>query len=156
MGMYTKFNVILPIKNDTPKNIKEILIDIVDNGGNKIEKIIEDGILTNDFELPKHDLFKNSNRLFCAKCSSYYFTGTSNSAIKYNDLIGDSIHNRMVLHIDCDFKNYENEIDLFLDFVAPYIDEKYRILLGYSICEDTDEPTLYFINNGKIEIQEIN
>ena len=32
MGMYTKFNVIIPLKNDIPKNIKELLYEMIEYG----------------------------------------------------------------------------------------------------------------------------
>lgn len=140
MGEYTKFSVILPIKTDTPENIKNILIDIVENSGNNLKTM----------ELPEHEFFKDENRFYFAQCNSYYFTGTSNSKIHYNEKIGCKTDNRMILHIDCDFKNYENEIDLFLNFIAPYVDANHNTFLGYSREEKFINPELYFINNGKI------
>lgn len=142
MGMYTKFNIILPIKVDTPQNIKDILIDMIENGGDKAEN--------GELELPKHDFFVDGTRYYFAQCSSYYFTGTSNSKIQYCDTYNKNNDIKMVLHIDCDFKNYENEINLFLDWVQQYVDEDNYYFLGYSQYEEDCDPTLYFINKGKI------
>jgi hypothetical protein len=94
--------------------------------------------------LPKHELFREGSRwnyMLC--CSSYYFTGTNNT-----NLI-DNRHNK-VLHIDTDFKNYGDEIDLFLDWITLYIDCDEKEFLGYSRYEEYIIPDFYFYENKKI------
>ena len=46
-----------------------------------------------------------------------------------------------------DFKNYENEVELFFDFVKDYVEEGY---LGYSLYEEDVVPTQYFLQDGEI------
>ena len=102
MGMYTKINVILKIKQNTPEEIKNILIDIFDGCS-----VIELRGKTSPRLLEHHKFFDDGSRIwFPASEGSYYFTGTSNSCIKYAD-----VTKQMVLHIDSDFKDYNNEID---------------------------------------------
>ena len=142
MGMYTKVNLIIPIKNETEKNVKDILIAMFD--GLDVEEME-----AKQLEIPKHKLFEDGRRVwFPASGGSYYFTGTVNSKIKYTSDVGE---NQMVLHIDTDFKNYNDEIKLFLDWICPYIDEEhlYRFLGYYQYEEDTN-PTLCFYGKDKI------
>lgn len=90
MGMYTKYNLIIPLKNDTPDEVI-----------NELKMILKG-------EEPKdgsYCLWLNNN--------SFYFTGTSNSKLLHNTL-------NYVLHIDCDTKRNYNEIDDFLNWIVPY------------------------------------
>lgn len=138
MGMYTKFSVVIPIKRETPKEIQEVLVDLVENAGYKLD--------SGELQKPNHKFFESD--YFSAQCDSYYFTGTHNSAVKYSHEF-EEVH-RLVLHIDCDFKNYEDNINLFLDFVAPYIDIEdmwQPTFLGYSLYEEDLNPTLYYVND---------
>lgn len=141
MGMYTKINIILPIKNDTSNDIKEILQSMFE--GDDIEDMKR-----KQLKLPSHKFFEGNRRIwFPASGGSYYFTGTVNSNIKYTSDAGD---NQMVLHIDTDFKNYDDEIELFLDWIQPYVDAGQNEFLGYSRYEETFNPTLYFFKDKKI------
>lgn len=98
MGMYTKFNVILPIAQDTPKDILE-----------RIKNIMNGDDAEFDFVL----------------CDSFYFTGTNNSAIKYPFDWRDD-YETIVLHIDCDSKDYDDEQQKFLKWICPYIDDRFQ------------------------------
>jgi hypothetical protein len=140
MGMYTKFNVILPIKRNTPTIIKEIIIDIIDNGEEKIN--------CGELKKPNHKFFNSD--YFAPHNNSFYFTGTSNTKIKYCSVINKN--NEFVLHIDCDFKNYDDNINNFLDFIAPYVKSNYEPrFLGYSLYEECINPILYYLTpNNKI------
>ena len=138
MGMFTKINIILKIKNDAPLNVKTILMNMFDGADlTELEELID---------LPDHDFFKVGSRVwFPNSGGSYYFTGTANSAIKFR-----SVDNQMVLHIDTDFKNYADEIKHFLDWIAPYVDADENEFLGYSRYEEDYNPTLYFFKNKEI------
>lgn len=129
MGMYTKLNFILPLKQETPQKIKTLL-----------RKMFNGKELT-DREKPNHKFFKQDNVHFMNDVS-YYFDGTNNSKIKYND-------GKMVLHINCDTKvfNYFN----FLEFITPYLDTVNNQFIGYDLYEEFNNPTLYFVINGEIQ-----
>lgn len=52
-------------------------------------------------------------------------------------------YNEVLIHSS--FKNYGNEIDLFLDWIRPYIDARYGPeFIGYSLYEEDVEPKLYY------------
>lgn len=141
MGMYTKINLVLPIKKDTDSNTLNILHHIFEGYG------LED-LKQANITIPEHPFFKeNSSIWFPISYGSYYFTGTYNSCIQHDDL-GEYA---MVLHIDTDFKNYANEIDNFLDWIKSYLDvDEDGTFLGYSRYEEDLDPVLYYYKEGKI------
>ena len=51
------------------------------------------------------------------------------------------------MHIDCDLKNYNEEIDNFLDWISGYTTgyDEYE-LIGYTIYEENSIPTLIYMN----------
>ena len=146
MGMYTKLNLNIPIKKDISVSNQLLIENLIDGNYNNSYYAT-----CNDY--PDHPFFNKDNRksgMF--KSSSYYFTGTNNSEIKYDDLREHS----MVVHIDCDFKNYSNEIEDFLDWIKQYIDYDEFTFLGYSRYEEDEYPKLYYYNEGKIIVEDVN
>ena len=138
MGMYTKLHCNIQIKKEANECI-EILKYMLDEK----EKI--------DFEIPKHDLFKQETGRwkYMLRCCSEYFTGTQNSK-----LIDKGYG--YVLHCDCDLKDYENEIELFLDWISQYGDYKeWYEFVGYEIYEEDDVPTLIYMKKNKFRLQYI-
>lgn len=52
-------------------------------------------------------------------------------------------YNELLIHSS--LKNYGNEIELFLDWIRPYIDARYGPeFIGYSLYEEDVEPKLYY------------
>lgn len=133
MGMYTKLHCNIKIKKDATECI-EILKYML---GEK-EKI--------DFEIPKHNFFSKESRWdFMLKCCSCYFTDSQNSNLKES-------YCGYVLHCDCDFKNYENEIELFLDWISQYGDyNDYYEFIGYEMYEENEYPTLIYMKKDKFK-----
>ena len=132
MGMYTKLHC--NIKLETNAKCINILNYMLHE-----KEII-------DFEIPNHDLFKTETQRweYMLNTCSFYFTGTNNSSLQ-DDGLG-----KKVLHCDCDFKNYENEIDLFLDWISQYFDNRvYYEFIGYEIYEEEKVPTLIYMKKGK-------
>ena len=138
MGMYTKVSFIIPIKTNTPKEIREILIALIE------------GDLEEHSNLPKHKFFETKRFHYFAQTDSFYFTGTSNSAVKYPFRHWrDEESETIVLHIDSDFKHCD-EIELFLDWVKDYMEIPTSEFIGYTLYEEDERPTLWFIRSGKI------
>ena len=48
------------------------------------------------------------------------------------------------LFIHSSFKNYEEEIEKFMDWIDPMVDEPAGTFLGYSLYEQDEQPTLYY------------
>lgn len=140
MGMYTKVSFIIPIKHETPKEIKDILV-----------ALIEDDLEKNQ-NLPNHPFFETARYSYFAQCNSFYFTGTSNSSIQYpyRHWRDYELKDDIVLHIDSDSKHYDNEIPLFLDWVKSYMEKPKSGFIGYTFYEEDERPTLWFLKDGKI------
>ena len=141
MGMYTKLHCNIKIDREAEECI-EIL------------KYMLGKTKTINFEVPKHSLFKAETQRwkFMLNSSSYYFTGTSNSELIKDDISG------YVLHCDCDFKNYEGEIESFLDWISKYANySDYYEYIGYERYEEAKVPELIFMRKGnykKVNLKE--
>lgn len=103
MGMYTEINVCFDLIKDTPKNVTDILHYLIDGNDEPSE-------------LPNHEFFKCDRWCLVACCDSYYFDGTTNSKIVF-----DYTSMRYKVNIRSNLKNYDNEIDKFLHWLAPYV-----------------------------------
>lgn len=128
MGMYTEFhyNIELP-KKTTPKEVIKILKYMINN-----EKKID------DIEIPEHKLFKTDRWTYMLRTDSYYFSADTKSTLRY-DKIGECYY----LCIRCNLKNYDNEIEKFIDWINPYIGE-YDDFLGFYRYEESNKPTLIY------------
>lgn len=125
MGMYTELFISTRVKNDSVviSTLKLML-------GMKHENI----------PLPNHELFKNDTRwCFMLQCSSFYFVPYSMNLFKYSD-----IGKYWVLISRSDFKNYNNDINLFLDWIKPYLDIEEGKMIGYSLYEEDKNPIIYY------------
>lgn len=138
MGFYTKFKF-----RATLKGIDEIAVNdiktimdgaFVDNGERTI--LCDDG----DIHKPKtdNDFFKS------VRCDCLL----QGSITKQNNLY--------IIDIKTEFKNYDDEIDKFLEFIEPYIIQRNKTkYLGYSLNEDRFG-SRYYISNGVIIEKDIN
>lgn len=134
MGMYTKIFVDVNFKENLPNDVILALKIMVGD---------LDLVYYSRSDLPNHKLFDTTRWDFMLQCSSYYHTPFSLSKLHYDD-----IAKSYYLTSSSDFKNYNNEVDLFFDFISKYVENGF---LGYSLYEEDEVPTLYFLNPcGKI------
>lgn len=125
MGMYTELVVSTQIKP-----IDEV-IDVL--------KVMA-GISDKHVKLPKHPLFKTPRWRSLFLSSSYYFTPRNVCLLEYDD-----ISNTWCLITRADLKNYDGEIEKFIDWIRPYLAEAgYATMFAYSRYEETEEPTIYY------------
>lgn len=127
MGMYTELFISCRLKNDPAIiNVLKYMIGEIDEQP----------------ALPDHNLFKLADRWnFMLQCSSYYFVPRVVHLLEY-DKIGDywCFINRS------DFKNYDNEVELFINWIRPYLIDSDGDMFAYSRYEETKEPTIYYCN----------
>lgn len=126
MGMYTELNIGVSLMSDTPDNVIDILRYMLSDG----DKV----------ETPDHPLFSTQRWHFMLVSGSYYFDGRTDSSMEH-----DSVDHEYKLNVRCNLKNYDNEIDLFLDFIQPYLETEG--FLGYKRYEEDDNPTLIYNNS---------
>jgi hypothetical protein len=130
MGMYTELVFACELKKCTPKKIISVLEYMT--GKNKEEPLI----------LPEHDLFGETRWRFMLQSDSYYFDGDTHSTIRF-----DKISKSYYLTIRCNVKNYNDEIELFLKWIKPYVEviEDYPEFKGYYMYEEEEKPNLIYI-----------
>lgn len=129
MGMYTEINVCFDLYRDTSKEVIDILHSLID----RTDK---------PDVLPGHKFFKCDRWYMVACCDSYYFDGSTNSK-----MIFDAISKTWKVNIRANLKNYDSEIEHFLDWLVPYIETEGFI--GYTRYEEYENPTLVYIEDGK-------
>lgn len=126
MGMYTELNIGVNLVSSTP----DYVIDI-------IKYMLNPESEYDEIKLPDHPLFKTARWRYMLLSDSYYFGGTTNSCMEY-----DGIFKQHELNVRSNLKNYESEIELFLNFIQPYID--FHGFIGYMRYEEFDIPTLIY------------
>ena len=122
MGMYTEILIKADIKIDIPTKVHEILTFLFTETDVDKPK-----------DLPDHPFFKYDEWTLIGRCSSYYHIPTCLNFYEKEYLFSRS-----------DLKNYGNEIDLFFDWIDPYICAYEGKCIGYSWYEESDEPTLIY------------
>ena len=126
MGMYTELIFGASLKKDTPETVINALKYMI---GEAEEKPL-------DFPLPDG----RCESLF--QYGSYYFA--INEPVKRMWL--DEVDKEWHISTRSNLKNYESEIETFLEWIKPYIEsgsgnrEMYAIVL----YEEFDEPTIYY------------
>ncbi len=99
--------------------------------------------LINDAEapenLPVHPLFATPRWRMLFSCNSYFFVPRSIAKFEYDDIGG-----YWCLISRADLKNYDQEIEKFIDWIGPYLVNQCGEMIGYSRYEETREPTIYY------------
>ena len=129
MGTYTELIFGAELKKDTPNEVIETLKYMM----GEVEK-------PNNFLLP----YGKCEYLF--QCSSYYFAVSK----PLKKMWFDSISCRWCISTRSNIKNYENEIETFLEWIKPYIDSGSgsRDMYAIVIDEEREEPTIYYLLNA--------
>jgi hypothetical protein len=125
--MYTELNCAFSLSKNTPQQIVDILLHMTGQSR------------TAPDELPPHPLFGDTRWDYMLQSSSVYFDGDPHSAIRLDEIDGQ---HRVTIR--CNFKNYDDEITKFIDWITPYIDALPGDFIGYSRYEDTEVPTLLY------------
>lgn len=124
MGMYTELNIGVSLRSDTPSNVVDILRYML---GDDIDNV----------ETTDHPLFSTHRWAMMLRCDSYYFDGRTDSS-----MVRDDVDHEYKLNVRCNFKNYNNEIVLFMDFIHPYLETEG--FLGYERYEEEADPVLIY------------
>ena len=138
MGMYTELVCAFELEKNVPKQVIRTLYYMT---GQEKEDILE------QYGTPEHELFSSNRWRYMLQGDSYYFDGETHSNIKKDSLYPDNP--MYYLTVRCNFKNYDNEIDKFIDWLKPYIAYDYtgqtRKFIGYQRYEENEEPTLLYV-----------
>jgi hypothetical protein len=140
MGMYTEIVAAFELLADTPQIVLDVLASMCD------------GRLPEPKELPNHPLFdktRKSRWQAMLNCDSYYFAGDTHSTLRYDD-----ISETHYLTVRSNLKNYNYEIENFLDWIEPYSvpreeREDGTYFVGYWRYEENSEPTLIYLRSAR-------
>lgn len=128
MGMYTELHFNSELKKDVPINVIDILRHMIGE---------YDDAPSNT---PEHELFDTNRWNYMLQGTSYYFDADTNSTLRW-----DRISGSYYLCIRCNLKNYDNEIEKFVDWIKPYLEKSHGEFLGFSRYEEVEKPTLIYM-----------
>lgn len=138
MGMYTELNIGIALEKDTPKEVIDTLRYMLGD----IEELEE---------APDHPLFRDTRWAVMLGCGSYYFDRQPDSKLYVDELFKKEP--MYFLNVGCNLKNYDSEIELFLDWIIKY--SKTYGFVGYMRYEEFDDPTLIYFEDGKVEYKSV-
>lgn len=124
--MYTEFHFNAALKEDVPSQVLQILQYML----NEREEMPD---------TPDHELFDTNRWEHMLRCDSYYFEADTHSTLRY-----DGISKHYYLCIRCNLKNYDQEINKFVDWIHPYLQGYSGDFLGFSRYEESNEPILIY------------
>lgn len=124
MGDYTELHYNVEMVRDVPTQATDLLRYMV-------------GKLDDEPALADHPLFSAKRWRYMLRCDSYYFPMSTSSTCFYDD-----IANQWFLSVRSNFKNYDDEINLFIDWIDPYVNAYPGEFLGFHRFEQDDDPTL--------------
>jgi len=125
--MYTELHFNAELKQDVPKEVIKILQYMI-------------GDIITPVERPQHELFQTYRWDSMLVSDSYYFDADTHSTLRFDE-IGKSHY----LCIRCNVKNYDNEIEHFIDWIKPYLEKYKNEFLGFYRYEENSNPTLIFM-----------
>jgi len=128
--MYTELNCAFQLGKETPQKIVDILLFMVRVTG--VEPV----------NLPSHTLFSTDRWDSMLITGSVYFKGDTHSTVRL-----DEDDEQYHVTIRTNFKNYQGEVEKFLEWITPYIDALDGDFIGYSRYEETEVPTLLYYPN---------
>lgn len=134
--MYTELVLGIDLVRDTSKEVIDILEFMISGAFEDPEPIV-----------PDHTLFKTDRWRTMLQSDSYYFGGFSNSLIDAQRFKEDVYK----LSIRSNLKNYDSEIELFLNWLSHYIET--HGFIGYVKHEEYDNPWLIY--HGDFEDDDI-
>lgn len=131
MGMYTELIFGANCKADLLNEIDLAVLQYLFNNGP--EPIV----------LPDHPFFKCDRWKYITKSLSYYFAVRS----PYASIKHDKISETWNLSSRANLKNYDSEIEKFLDWIKPKLEQGsgYRDFYAIVCYEEQDEPTIYYL-----------
>lgn len=129
MGMYTELNIAVEFKKNTPQDIITAVQYMVDN--NYSDEFKKD-----------HELFKTDRWDWMLRSGgSYYFDAKPSLTFSLDEITGTYF-----LTVINNIKNYDQEWEKLLDYIAPHVNDGY---VGTYRYEEYRYPQLVEIKDGK-------
>lgn len=126
MGMYTEIHFNSELKQDVPQSVVDVLHYML-------------GEIKEEPTLPDHPLFQCDRWRSLFRMDSYYFDADTHSTMR-KDKIADAHY----LCVRANLKNYDDEIDRFVDWITPHLNKNEGDFLGFKRYEEDEVPTLIY------------
>jgi hypothetical protein len=123
MGMYTELVLNVSLTYGVSEEVVETLSRLVEGSDNWST-------------VPDHAFFRTPRFKWALSSGSFYFTPYSTSKFE-----------KKYLSVRSDIKNYNNEFEHFLDWIAPFVSDYFG---GYTRYEEAEHPTLIYFREGKV------
>ena len=127
MGTYTELNCAFSLHGETPQHVVETLLYMTGQSE------------TEPDSLPPHPLFGDTRWDGMLSGSSSYFGADPHSTVRRNEING-----KYHVTIRCNFKDYDGEIEKFIDWITPHIQALPGDFIGYKRSDLTEVPTLLY------------
>jgi hypothetical protein len=125
MGTYTELVIKCTIKDNVPELVDNVLKFLFSEGFDK------------PAVLPEHEFFRSDRwESIGRSCSCYHIPAPT------------SFYDGKYLFSRSDLKNYDGEINLFLDWLKPYMSNPGGQLIGWIFLEQSREP-IFIYNEGE-------
>ena len=131
MGMYTEFVFAVELNSKTIER---------DGVINILKYMVRDAKRIHPDKLPNHPFFKTERWWMLFTMGSAYFPGITHSDFQCS-------HGDYFLTVRSNLKNYDSEIELFLDWITPYVVNAHGKCFGYFRYEEDDNPSLIYIDH---------
>lgn len=125
MGMYTEIHFNSELKQNLPEDVVNILQYMIDS--------------KNEPVLPDHEFFMCDRWRSLFRMDSYYFDADTHSTLRF-----DEISHAYYLCVRANLKNYDSEIEKFLDWITPYLAKDEGEFLGFYRYEENEQPILIY------------
>lgn len=132
MGMYTELLIKVDIFRDLPENVKFIL-NFLFNPESENDIWDKNMNIRSDIDIPDHKFFKSERWTQIGRCNSFYHIPACCNHYEEGYLFSRS-----------DLKNYDNEIEYFLDWINPYIDLPEGRFIGWIWYEEFKKPEFIY------------
>ena len=125
MGMYTELLLKAEVEDETPPQVMRVL-EYFFKGGPEPES------------LPDHPLFEKPRWEMIGRSSSYYHIPWPDGGMGR----GGAERGTWYIFSRSDLKNYDGEIEAFLDWSRPYLRPATGSCLGWTWYEEAEHPTM--------------
>lgn len=129
MGMYTELVVKFNVRDDIPDDVFNMINYLFGNRSGGVP------------DIPVHDFFKTQRWEFIGTCGSFYHHPEALSQV-YAPVWSPR---DLYVFSRSDLKNYGNEIDLFVDWITPYVRAEPGDCIGWKWYEENQVPELILI-----------
>lgn len=126
MGMYTEFHFNVELKTDTPQSVLDILKFMLDPKAESAQPPV-----------PEHPFFDSERWRWLFVMDSYYFAADTHSTLRFDDLAQSHF-----LCVRSNIKNYNQEIERFVNWIMPWVYAQEGGFLGFHRYEESEDPVL--------------